>query len=158
METFLMFYWGFYLHWGITPVHIQESDDMIKTLLSMFLKTALRHDECIISPDIEQQEGEGLGWLVFWCWQGFRRVQGDAGVSCYVHYPHVSWPGHFYWDSLPTELPTLLLINASWRALHIEPTSGKAGNREHFPFFLLLLFSTFGWLLWSLPHLKKKTQ
>lgn len=39
------------------------------------------------------------------------------GLYVNVLHPHVSWPGHFYWDSLPTKPPTLLLSNASWRAL-----------------------------------------
>lgn len=46
-----------------------------------------------------------------------------GGVLCYVLHPHVSWPGDFYRDSLPTKRPTLLLTSTSWRALHSTPNA-----------------------------------
>lgn len=83
----------------------------------------------------------GEGGLCLFCWHGFSSVEGDEGGIRYALGPHVSWPGHFYRDSLPTPPPTLLLTNTSWRALHTERTSGKAGNRRHFPFIFFLFLS-----------------
>lgn len=108
--------------------------------------------ECSASFD---EEGGGCVSMLAWIQEGWGRW---LRAVCYALHPHVSWPGHFYWDSLNTKLPSCLVTIISWRTVYTEFPSGKAGIRNIFPFFYLCLFSKSKerWLLWTLAHSQTK--